>query len=579
LNCKRIGVFVCHCGRNIAASVDVQKVVEAMQGYRGVVHAEHYMYMCSDPGQRLVRNAIKEHKLDGIVMSNCSPSLHEETFRNLARVEGINRYRCEIANIREQCSWPHAGDVQAATRKAIAIVKTTVEKLRQNTSLLPATVPVTRRALIIGAGIAGMQSALDIADGGHEVVLVEKASAIGGHVAQLSRTFPHLEPASALLAPLVARVQSHPRITVLTASELESVSGFVGSFEIDIRVPCDSGQTGPLRHERVGAIIVATGYDMFSRHRIAEYEPDPDVVDGLQFERLLAQAGEAGQVRRPSDGRPPREIVFVQCAGSRDPEHGVPYCSRVCCMYTAKQAALYMKAIPDGQAYVFYMDTRTDAKGYEEFARQVSDGGVLYLRGRVSRIFRDGDRLKIWGTDTLSGKQIEISADMAVLATAMTGSTGARDLGKKVNVITDVHGFFTEAHAKLRPVETLTGGVYLAGTAQWPKDIPDTIASASAAASKALALFSSPELSRDPTVASVDTEVCSGCAQCVQVCPFHAIEIDARKRVAEVNEALCEGCGACAATCPSKAMKHKNSTPAQFFDMLEAATAGSGVST
>ena len=647
---KRIGVFVCHCGRNIAGSVDIERVVEQIKDYPGVVHAEHYIYMCSDPGQKLVRETIREKNLDGIVMSNCSPTLHERTFRNLATAEGINPYQCEIANIREQCSWPHSSDRETATDKAIAIIRISIEKLRQNISLIPMVVPLTKKVLIIGAGVAGMQAALDIADGGYEVVLVEKAPSIGGHATQLSGTFPTLERVPSLVTPIMAKVASHPRINLYRYSEIETVSGYVGNFQVSIRhkasfvdeEKCDScglclrscpvtvpsefdrglsrrgaiyisfpqavpekpvidtrtclhfneGNCQACEHicpthavdfrqqdasieEKVGAIIVATGYELYPRDGISEYASEPDVIDGLQFERLLSASGPtAGEVRRPSDGKVPQQVVFIQCVGSRDPEHGVPYCSRVCCIYTAKQAVLYKKAVPSGQAYIFYMDIRSDAKGYEEFTKKaVDEEGVLYLRGRVSKVFRDGDDIKVWGTDTLTGKSIEISADMVVLATAMVPSPGVRELARRLNIITDGHGFISEAHIKLRPVETLTSGIYLAGTAQWPRDIPDTVASASGAASKVLSLFSRQELLHEPTIAVVDTEVCSGCGQCVSICPYKAIELNPKTKVAKVNEALCEGCGACAATCPSKAVKHRNWTPAQFFDMLDIATA------
>ena len=562
---KRIGVFVCHCGLNIAGTVDVEEVTEQIKSYPGVAHAEHYIYMCSDPGQELVRKAIREKALDGIVISSCSPSLHERTFRNLVASEGMNPFYCEIANIREQCSWPHYSDKSTATKKAVVIIKAVIEKLRRNISLVPMVVPLTKRALVIGAGIAGMRAALDIADGGYEVVLVEKSPAIGGHVTQLSGTFPTLEDVPSLVAPVMAKVASHPRIRLYTYSEIDNVSGYVGNFRVSIR------QEAILVEEQVGAVIVATGYELYPRDGIGEYASDPDVLDGLQFERLLSPSGPtAGEIRRPSDGKVPKQVVFIQCVGSRDPEHGVPYCSRVCCMYTAKQAMLYKQAVPDGQAYIFYMDIRSDAKGYEEFVKKVVDEQrVLYLRGRVSKVFREGEKLRVWGADTLTGKSIEISADLVVLATAMVPSPTVRELARKLNIIVDAHGFVSEAHIKLRPVETLTAGIYLAGTAQWPRDIPDTVSSASGAASKILSLFSRKELLHEPTIATVDSEVCAGCGQCVAICAYKAIELDPKKRVARVNEALCEGCGACVVACPSKAMRHKNWTPKQFFEMID----------
>ncbi|MDY6835006.1 MAG: CoB--CoM heterodisulfide reductase iron-sulfur subunit A family protein [Chloroflexota bacterium] len=648
---ERIGVFVCHCGQNIAGSVDVDKVVEEIIKYPGVVHAEHYMYMCSDPGQELIRQAIREKDLNGIINANCSPSLHEKTFRRVVSSEGINPYHQEVANIREHCSWPHSRDRDMATRKAIAIIKATVERLRLNMALIPSVIPLTKRALVIGAGMAGIQAALDIANSGYEVVLVERNPAIGGHAAQLSGTFLTLDNALCLVAPMIGDVINHPKITLYTYSEVHQVDGYVGNFEISVRckatyvdeekcnhcglcvgacpasapsefdrglserkaiyfpqpevVPhppilevknclrfnggeCNACQevcpTGAIDYtcqdtiaeESVGAVIAAMGYDLFPRDRIGEYEIDPDVIDGLQFERMLSPNGPTGgKIVRPSDGKVPKEVVFIQCCGSRDPEHGVIYCSRVCCMYTAKQALLFKKDVPDGQAYVFYMDIRTDSKGFEQFQKQaVEEEQILYLRGRVSKVFRDGDKVKVWGTDTLTGKSVEIDADLVVLALGIVPSDGAKAMARELNIISDVNGFLTEAHLKLRPVETLTSGIYLAGTAQWPRDLPDTIASASGAASKVLSLFSRKELLHEPTIAFVDEDICVGCGQCVSVCTYKAIELDPKKKVAKVNEAVCEGCGACAATCPSKAMKHKNWTPSQFFEILDVATRG-----
>jgi heterodisulfide reductase subunit A len=646
---NRIGVFVCHCGLNIAQAVDVEKVVETIKEYPGVVHAENYLYMCSEPGQELIRKAIREQNLNAVVNANCSPSLHEKTFRGLVAAEGLNPFLQEVANIREHCSWPHASDRETATKKAIAIIKATVDKLRLNMALTPAVITLNKRVLVIGGGVAGMQAALSIANSGYEVVLVESSPSLGGHAAQLSGTFPTLDRPPCLVAPLMAEVASHLRIKLYTYSRIEEVSGYVGNFRIKIRkkatfvdetkctscdccfeacpvsVPSefergiaerkaiyrpfaqavprrpvvdigtcrhftdddcraceeactekaiDFGRQDSIIEEELGAVVVATGYDLISKDIAGEYASDPDIIDGLQFERLLSPTGPTGgKVQRPSDGRVPKEVVFIQCVGSRDQEHAKSYCSRVCCLYTAKHTLLYKQAVPDGQAYVFYMDIRSDVKGTEEFVqRVVEEGRTMYLRGRVSKAFRDGDRLKVWGVDTLTGKSIEIAADLVVLATAVVPRPDAKDLARTLNIIADQNGFFTEAHLKLRPVDTLTSGIYLAGTAQWPKDIPDTIASASGAASRILSLFSREELLHDPTIAFVDEELCVGCGQCVSICAYKAITLDEKQKKARVNEAICEGCGACAATCPSKAMKHKNWTPKQIFNMVDVFT-------
>ena len=652
----RIGVFICHCGENIAGTVDVDAVTQATARLPGVAHAEHYRYMCSDPGQKLLIEAIKEKHLTGVVVAACSPSMHEMTFRAAAVEGGLNPYLSEMSNIREQCSWVHE-DKNAATVKATDLVRLMVEKVKRNHALQPITVPVTKRALVIGGGIAGIQAALDLANGGHEVILVEREPSIGGHMAQLSETFPTLDCSQCILTPRMVEVSRHPNITLLTYSEVEEISGYVGNFKAKIRrkpryvledictncgdcaavcpqvvpnefdgglswrraiyipspqaVPavytldeesclglhplvcdkcfqaCEAGAIDlnmkpEIVEVDVGAIVVATGYDLFAAEQARElgWGKFPDVVTGLEFERLLSASGPtSGEVRRPSDGRVPKEIVFIQCVGSRDPEQGVPYCSKICCMYTAKHAMLYKHKVPDGQAYVFYMDIRAGGKGYEEFVnRAVEEDHVLYVRGRVSRIFQENGKLIVWGADTLAGQAVEIAADLVVLATAIVANTGHDVLAHQLRANVDEHGFYQEAHPKLRPVETLTAGLYLAGAAQAPKDIPETVAQASAAASKVQALFSRDELQREPVVAHVNELTCEGCFDCEQACPYGAIERkEIRDRegnllrlVSSVNQGLCEGCGACIVACRNHSIELEGFTDEQIHGEIVA---------
>jgi heterodisulfide reductase subunit A len=648
---SRIGVFICHCGLNIAGTVDVKKVAKLLSNYSGVVCSTDYMYMCSDPGQDMIKKMVKEKKLDGVVVAACSPTMHEITFRNTIASVGLNPYKIEIANIREQCSWVHQDNKERATEKAVKIIEATVEKVKLNKPLAPLSVPITKRALVIGGGIAGIQASLDIADSGYEVILVEKNQSIGGHMLQLSETFPTLDCPQCIATPKMVQVGQHPRIKLLAYSEVEEVSGYVGNFKVKIRrkasfvnwdkctgcglcmekcpvrvpsefnellakrkaiytlfpqaVPnkpvidssnclyftkgkcrvCEKNcslkainfkQRDSLVEEKVGAIIVATGFDLMNKAEVGEcgYGKYKDVIDSLQVERLLAPAGPTeGIPYRPSDGKIPKEVVFIQCVGSRDPEHYYPYCSKICCMYTVKQAMLYKHAVPDGQAYVFYMDIRCNGKGYEEFLqRGIEEDRILYLRGRVSKIFKDGDKIKVWGADTLTGRKIEISADLVVLAMAMVPSKGAKKLADKLRLATDDYGFLTEAHPKLRPVESLTAGYFLAGAAQAPKDIPETVAQASGAASKVDSLFSKDELYHEPIIANVDEEVCAGCGICEVLCPYSAIEIDKQEKVAKINPALCEGCGTCCAACPSGALELKGFRREQILSMIKVFT-------
>jgi heterodisulfide reductase subunit A len=606
--------------------------------------------MCSDPGQNIIIDAAKENDLSNIVVACCSPTLHETTFRNACESAGINPFLCEISNIREQCSWVHK-DKEKATEKAIKIIKSTIERVRRNEPLDPISIPVTRRALVIGGGIAGIQAALDMANSGYEVILVERSPSIGGHMIQLSETFPTLDCSQCILTPKMVEVSKHPKIKLMTYSEVQEVSGYVGNFKVKIlKKPtfvdpekctlCDEctkvcpvvvpnefdiGLTGrnaiyipfpqaipasytldsqncpglvpiacgkcadvcepeaidydmkpEIIEEEVGSIITSTGYDLYDKEMMAEYGYGkyPDVLDGLQFERILSASGPTqGKVLRPSDHKEPKEVVFIQCAGSRDPELHCSYCSKICCMYTAKHAMLYKHLVHDGQAYVFYIDIRSGGKDYEEFVhRAVEEDGVIYLRGKVSKIFEENNKIKVWGVDTLTSKKVEIDADMVVLAMAMQPSKGMEELTKKLKIAVNKDGFLSEAHPKLRPVESVTSGMFFAGAAQAPKDIPEAVAQASGAAAKAITILSQERLFHSPTVAEVNTNLCTGCGMCVEVCPYEAISLKEEK--AEVNEILCEGCGTCVATCLRAAIQVRNLTPLQVHEMIEASLRG-----
>ncbi len=1104
---KRIGVFICHCGRNISTNIDIERLVEEIKAHPGVQHCEDYKYMCSDPGQIMIKEKLREKNLDAVVVASCSPLLHEVTFRRAIQEAGLNPYLLEMANIREQCSWIHA-DHKEATRKASEIIKATVEKVKYNDALEPAKIPVTPRALVLGGGIAGIQAALDVANSGYEVVLVERTPSVGGHMAQLSETFPTLDCSQCILTPKMVDVSHHDRIKLYTYSEVDEVSGSVGNFRVKIRRkasfvdnkkcngcsdcdpacpvlmvnefdgglsqrkaiyrpfpqavpnvytidkrgvppcrsacpagvnvqgyvalssmgkfkealalerednpfasvcgrvcthPCESeckraefgdavsiraikrfisdveegspahdkpeertkkvaiigaGPSGlscayflakrgyktkvfealpvvggmlitgipefrlprkmlerdvdyikswgveivtglrvedpesllksgfdavylgsgahverrlniggedlkgvfygidflrranleghfevgsrvavigggnsaidaartalrlgaeevtivyrrsltempadqdeideamregidirflaaptsfngidgklkemmciqmrlgepdesgrrrpepvqgsdfaigvdtvivtigqepdlsylprgtgikkskwnsiivddttketsvpgifaggdavrgpdtviwaiadgkeaaisidrylngidmsdnrakrePLKdialprsikansrqevrtlsiadrtgnfnevnlgltaeqtriearrclacggctecgecekvcqqdaiahrmedelvEEEVGAVVVATGYELYPIEKIREYGAGryEDVIDGLQFERLLSASGPTqGEILRPSDNSVPKRIAFISCAGSRDPEHHLPYCSKICCMYNTKHALLYKERVHDGEAIVFSIDIRTAGKDYEEFFMRAKEGeNVLYIRGKPSRVMKEGEDLVVWSTDTLTGRPLKIKCDMVVLSMAVVPSARTSDLAKRLRIQTNVHGFFNEAHPKLRPVESLVPGFFLAGCAQSPKDIPESVAQASAAASKVVEMFSKKELTAEPMVVVIDEEMCSGCRLCVVTCPYEARKINEEKNIVEINEALCMGCGCCVAACPSGASQQKNLVEKQISRMVE----------
>jgi heterodisulfide reductase subunit A-like polyferredoxin len=568
---KRIGIFVCHCGTNIAGSVDVERVVKEIEKFPEVVYAVDYKYMCSDPGQELIRNHIHDDKLDAVIVAACSPTMHETTFRRTAQAAGLNPYQTESANIREQSSWVHQQRREEATNKAIETIRTYVAKAEYNESLTPYYLPLVKRGLVIGGGIAGIQAALDIADAGYPVVLVEKSDHLGGRMAELSGLYLNFDTASDLLQHKIDAAMNHPSIQVLTNAEVTEVGGYVGNFVVNVEQQADRVVSYTFD---IGAIVAATGYDLYAKERLGEYGGGryPDVIDGLQFEEMLRPDGPTGgQVRRPSDGQVPREVVWVQCAGSRDPELHMPYCSKVCCMYVAKQSMAYKQQVSDGQATVFYIDIRSQGKGYEEFVQQaMEEHDVLYIRGKVSKVFQENGRVVVWGVDTLINLPLEVEADLVVLATATVPRADALQLGQMLRVGTDEHGFFSEAHPKLRPVETLTAGIFLAGAVQFPKDIPEAVAQASGAASKVLRLFSQRQMVQEPTIAYVDPDICSGCGLCIPACPYEARVMHNWRHIAIVNTALCQGCGACTMICPNKACQVHNLTNQQILSMMEA---------
>ena len=651
---ERIGVFVCHCGTNIAGTVDVKKVAEELGKVDGVVFSTNYTYMCSSAGQQMIEEHIKNDKLTGVVLCSCSPRMHEKTFRACAQRAGLNAYKVEVANIREQCSWV-LKNPEEATEKAIALGKAAIAKTILDTPLVEGETPVTKRALVIGGGIAGITAALDIADAGFPVDIVEKKTTVGGKMAMLDKTFPTLDCASCIVTPKMTEVSQNPNIRILSYSEVCGVKGYIGNFQIDIKrhpryvdetkctgcgacieacpnkkvpnefnlnlntrkainipfaqaVPkvasidegyclhmkglkngkdnvcgfcekaCAAGainfnQKEEIITEKYGAIIVATGYNPIDLKKFDEYaySQSPDVVSSLEFERLCNASGPTnGHLLRPSDGKEPKNIVFVQCVGSRcsaDSSKGHEYCSKVCCMYTAKHAILTRDHYPDTNCYVFYIDVRTPGKNFDEFYRRaVEQYGVHYIKGQVGKVtpLSDGT-LDVQGSDLILNKQVHIKADMVVLAASIEADKSARSLATMLTTSMDNNDFFLEAHAKLRPVESPTAGIFLAGCCQGPKDIPETVAQSSGAAAKAICLLVKDKLKNNPCTAHPNENACNGCGQCANVCPYGAISyIDKDFRgpnrttitlhVSQVNTAMCQGCGACTVACPSGAM-------------------------
>lgn len=651
----RIGVYVCHCGTNIAGVVDVQKVAENASTIPNVIVAKDYQFVCSEPGQALIKQDIKNMNLDHVIVAACTPRLHEPTFRQCVEDAGLNRYLVEITNIREQCSWVHMKQPEEATQKAMDLIRMAVARTSHLQPLEIKKTSVKKNCLIIGGGISGIQAALDLADEGFDVHLVEKSPSIGGHMAQLDKTFPTMDCSMCILAPKMVQVRNHPRINLYTYSEVSEVSGYFGNFkakvikhprfvdeekctgcgqcalkcpqkapnEFDlglgdrkaIYVPfpqavpliytidqdnCRYFEKGTCRvcekfcpteaidfdqipqeiELEVGTIIVATGFDAFDPTVKEElgYGIYKNVITSLELERLQSPTGPTGgKIKRPSDQQIPKRIAFIQCIGSRD-EKTNPYCSRVCCMYASKEALLIKEKIPDAELSIFYIDLRAFGKGYEEFYQRAQSEGIEFIRGKVAEILEQSDtgNLILRAEDTLLGTPLEKEFDLVVLSVGLIPHKDTPELQRILNLSTSPDGFFMEAHSKLRPVETHTGGIYIAGTAQGPKDIPDSVAQASGAAEQASIPMAQGEVDIESITAGINPDVCSECRICVSVCPYDALisETNGDGEAIKVLEVLCKGCGACGSACPAAAIQMNHYTDQQILAQLKAALEG-----
>ncbi|MGC8792368.1 MAG: CoB--CoM heterodisulfide reductase iron-sulfur subunit A family protein [Bryobacteraceae bacterium] len=642
----RIGVYICHCGTNIAGTVNVAAVRDFAATLPGVVVARDYKYMCSDPGQELIKSDIAEHNLNRVVVAACSPHLHEHTFRKACEEAGLNPYLCHMVNIREHDSWVHSGAV--ATEKAMDLVRAAVQRVVWNQSLERRRIPIAQSVLVVGGGIAGIHAALTLANAGKKVYLVEREPSIGGHMAMFDKTFPTLDCAACILTPKMTAVKSNPNITLWTYSEVIGVEGYVGDFRVRVRrkpryviedlcVGClecieacvykqpkfadefnlglskrkpiyipfpqavpqvvvidpetciefksgkckktcleacgdrnaiDFKQQEAIEEIQVGAIILTTGYQAFDASRIPYYGYGTyaNVYTALEVERLINASGPTGGELVLRDGSKPRSVGIIHCVGSRD-ENTNPWCSRVCCMYSLKLAHL-VKERTGAEVYNFYIDMRTPGKAFEEFYNRVAEEGVYFIRGKVADVYpANGDgQLTLRVEDTLLGQVRKIPVDMVILATGLEPRADATEVRRLFNISCSSEGWFLERHPKLAPVNTFTDGIFLAGCCQGPKDIPDTVAQAGAAAAEAFQLLDLGAIEMEPNTAYVLEEVCSGCKTCVGLCPYNAISFLADKNVAHINEALCKGCGTCVAACPSGSIGQHLFEDAQIFE-------------
>jgi heterodisulfide reductase subunit A len=649
----RVGVYVCHCGVNIAGTVDVNEIAEFAGDMPNVVVSREYKFMCSDPGQELIANDIRELDLNRVVVASCSPLMHEATFRRATSEGGINPFYFQMANIREQVSWV-TEDEKDATAKAKALVAAAVRRVALSEPLEIRTVPVHEDVMVVGGGIAGIHAALTLTDAGKRVYLVEREPTIGGHMAQFDKTFPTLDCAACILTPKMSLVRSHPNITLWTYSEVTNVEGYVGNFKVTVtRKPryvheelcvgcnqcveacvikhgktpdefnvglskrrpiymsfpqatplvaqidpesclyfrtgkckqtcaaaCERGaidfdQQPEVKEVSVGAIILATGFQPFDASRIPEYRYGEyeNVFTSLEVERLVNASGPTGGEILLRDGRKPKSVGIIHCVGSRDARNN-KYCSRVCCMYSLKLAHL-VKERTGAEVYNFYIDLRSPGKGYEEFYDRLLKEDVNFIRGRPAEVTdwvmseKEEGKLVIRVEDTLVGMVRRVPVDMVILSVGLEPQADAEDVRRMFGISCSSDGWFLERHPKLAPVSTFTSGIFLAGACQGPKDIPDAVAQAGAAAAEALALVDRGYVELEPNTAWIIEELCSGCKTCIPMCPYGAISRDEEKAKSVINEALCKGCGTCVAACPAGAIEQRMFTTRQIDEEIE----------
>jgi len=562
----RIGVFVCHCGHNIAGYVDVEKVAKQAGELPNVVFSADEMFMCSDAGQQLIKDKIKELDLNRIVVASCSPRMHEPTFRRAVEEAGVNRYQFDQVNLREHVSWCHQNEWDKATEKAWDLVRMSVARARKLESLPVKTVRVTPRTLVVGGGIAGLRAAMDIAERGFEVVLVEKTSELGGHVRKHTHIFPTDQSGAEVLKPLIKDVKTHERIIVMLNSKVTEFDGYIGNFMVTVK----NEKTGAEEKLDIGTAVITTGFEPFKPKGYYGYGESPDIITLAELQEIPRTEG----LFRPSDGKPVKRLVFIGCVGSREPGNlGHEHCSRYCCSATAKAAGDLANRVDE--VMILYQDVRTYGKGHEELHRLARKNHVIYSkfpREGKPKVDTSSGKIKVSWHDVLADADLEIDADLLVLSSAMVPPEDIVETAKMFSLTRSPDGFFNPEHIKLAPLTTHTAGVMIAGTSQAAKNASEAVIDASGAAAKAVALMAAGEVEIESTVSHVIPDLCSSCHTCVTACPYGAISMDTEHDppIAFVQEAKCKGCGTCAAACPSSAIVMYHSTDDQIMTMVEA---------
>ena len=555
----RIGVFVCHCGRNIGGYVDVPQVTEYVKQLPNVVHAEHNLYTCSEEGISSIKKKIQEFNLNRVIVASCTPRTHEPLFRSACEEAGLNKYLFEFVNIRDQCSWVHMTLPKEATEKAKTLIRMGVAKARLLEPLEEIESKVIPSSLVIGGGIAGMGAALNLANQGFEVHLVEKEAELGGMLSGLHKLFTSNIEAKELIAPIVKQVKNHNRIKVYLSTKLKEVLGFIGNFNVTL------DQSGKEHKLNVGTIIVAIGAEEFKPVGQYGYGKMAGVLTQLELEESLKK----GTVDA-------KNIVIINCVGARVPER--TYCSRFCCMTAIKNAVLLKEKNPAAKVWVLHRDLMTYGVEFEDYYRKAMEAGVRFIRYSLERppeVIGDGHVKGVKVYHQLRKKEMEFPCDTVVLTTPLIPRSDNEGLSKMLKVPLSQEGFFLEAHLKLRPVEFATDGIFICGSAKWPVEIAEAVSQAYGSAAKAAIPMRMGYVKPEAITSSVNADICGGCGICVAVCPYSATEIKTEngKRVANAIAALCKGCGTCGAACPSGAISMNHFKDEQILSQIEALVA------